>query len=154
MIGFVFLFCLLSRWGMGCYWWLGDARSCIQVVSFVWILTIWYSPGLVLCLSRVLESVLPLQRLRAWSLSKDQPRSNLSRQISSKMKGPLLEFQKPVCKNIKEISDTAETGYYLPCGQASSDCNRWLDCLSLAVDSRTLGSISKSWTGTDLKREG
>ena len=31
-----------------CYWWLGDAGSYIQVVSFVWILTIWYSPGLVL----------------------------------------------------------------------------------------------------------
>jgi len=27
----------------GCYWWLGDAGSCIQVVSFVWVLTIWYS---------------------------------------------------------------------------------------------------------------
>ena len=26
-----------------CYWWLGDAGSCIQVVSFVWVLTIWYS---------------------------------------------------------------------------------------------------------------
>ena len=26
----------------GCYWWLGDARSCIPVVSFVWVLSIWY----------------------------------------------------------------------------------------------------------------
>ena len=32
----------------GCYWWLGDARSCIKVVSFVWVLIIWYSLGLVL----------------------------------------------------------------------------------------------------------
>ena len=24
----------------GCYWWLDDARACIQVVSFVWVLTI------------------------------------------------------------------------------------------------------------------
>ena len=27
----------------GCYWWLGDSRSCIQVVSLVRVLTIWYS---------------------------------------------------------------------------------------------------------------
>ena len=69
MICFVFFFCLLFRWASctGCYWWLGDAGSCIQVVSFVWVLTIWYSLGLVLWYSRVLESVLPLQRLRAWS---------------------------------------------------------------------------------------
>ena len=31
-----------------CYWWLGDSRSCIQVVSFVEVLTICYSLGLVL----------------------------------------------------------------------------------------------------------
>ena len=31
----------------GYYWWLGDAGPCIQVVSFVWVLTIWYSLGLV-----------------------------------------------------------------------------------------------------------
>ena len=31
----------------GCYRWLGDAGSCIQVVSSVWVLTIWYSLGLV-----------------------------------------------------------------------------------------------------------
>ena len=35
----------------GCYWWLFDARSCIQVVSFVWVLTIWYSLRLVLWVS-------------------------------------------------------------------------------------------------------
>ena len=47
MIGFVFLFCLYFKWGSwrGCYWWLGDAEFCIQVVSFVWVLTIWYSLG-------------------------------------------------------------------------------------------------------------
>ena len=44
------------------------AGSCIQVVSFLWGLTIWYSLGLVLWQSRVLESVLPFSRLRAWSL--------------------------------------------------------------------------------------
>ena len=48
MIGFVFLFCLLFRCCLdaasctGCYWWLGDARSCIPVVSFLWVLAIWY----------------------------------------------------------------------------------------------------------------
>ena len=26
----------------GCYWWLGDAGSWIQVVSFVSVLTIWF----------------------------------------------------------------------------------------------------------------
>ena len=31
-----------------CYCWLGDARSCIQVIFLVWLLTIWYSLGLVL----------------------------------------------------------------------------------------------------------
>ena len=121
-----------------CYWWLGNAGSCIQAVSFVWVLIIWYSLGLVLWLSRVLESVLPLQRLRAWSLSKDQPRSNLPRGISLEMKRPLLEFQKPGHKNTTEISDSVETQYCLPHGQASLDCNRWLEGLSLAVVSRTL----------------
>ena len=29
----------------GYYSWLGDAGPCIQVVSFVWVLTIWYSHG-------------------------------------------------------------------------------------------------------------
>ena len=32
----------------GCYWWLGDARCCIHVVSFAWVLTIWYCLELVL----------------------------------------------------------------------------------------------------------
>ena len=106
-------FCFLCCWDVasctGCYWWLSDAGSCIQAVSFVWVLTIWYSLGLVhplqcSCLesprdggawwaaiygvaqsrtqlkwlsssssrvssrSRVLASVLLLQRLGAWSL--------------------------------------------------------------------------------------
>ena len=71
MIWFVFclLFtCLLLTSFTGCYCWLNDAGSCIQVVSFVWVLTIWYSLRLVLWLSRVLESVFPFRRLRAWSL--------------------------------------------------------------------------------------
>jgi len=52
----------------GCYCCLGDAGFCLQVVSLVWVLSIWYSLGLVLWSSRVLESVLPPQRFRAWSL--------------------------------------------------------------------------------------
>ena len=65
---FCFVCCLDEVSCTECYWWLGDAGSCIRVVSFVWVLTIWYSLGLVLWQSRVLESVLPLQRLGARSL--------------------------------------------------------------------------------------
>ena len=64
---FCFICCLDDESLRGCYWWLGDAGSCIQVGSFVCILTIWYSVGLILWYSRVMESVLPLQRLRVWS---------------------------------------------------------------------------------------
>ena len=45
---FCFVCCLDEASWTGCYWWLGDAGSCIQVVSSVWVLTIWYSLGLVL----------------------------------------------------------------------------------------------------------
>ena len=45
---FCFASSLDERSCTGCYWWLGDPGSCIQVVSFVWVLTIWYSIGLVL----------------------------------------------------------------------------------------------------------
>ena len=45
---FCFVCCLDEVSCMGCYWWLADAGSYIQVVSFVWVLTIWYSLGLVL----------------------------------------------------------------------------------------------------------
>ena len=47
-LGFYFCFvcCLDEASCTGCYWWLGDAGSCIQVVSFVWILTIWYFLGI------------------------------------------------------------------------------------------------------------
>ena len=38
-----FVCCLNEVSCTGCYWWLGDARSCNRVVSFVWVLTIWYS---------------------------------------------------------------------------------------------------------------
>ena len=45
----IFVFCCLDEASCtGSYWWLGDAGSCIQVVSFVWVLTIWFSLGLVL----------------------------------------------------------------------------------------------------------
>ena len=39
----VYIFVLFVVWMKsctGCYWWLGDARSCIEVVSSVGILTI------------------------------------------------------------------------------------------------------------------
>ena len=134
---FCFVCCLDDTFCTVCHWWLGDTESCIQVVSFVWVLTIWHPLESVFLLSRVLDSVLPLQRLRAWSPSKDQPRSDLPRGISPAMRGPLLEFQKPVHKNTTEITDSAETRYCLPHGMASLDCNRWLDDLSLAVVSRT-----------------
>ena len=42
-----FVCCLDEVFCTGCYWWLGDATSYIQVVSFVWVLTIWYSLRLV-----------------------------------------------------------------------------------------------------------
>ena len=45
---FWFVCCLDEVSCTGCYWWLVDAGSYIQVVSFVWVLTIWYSRGLVL----------------------------------------------------------------------------------------------------------
>ena len=45
----IFIVCCLDEVSCtGCYWWLGDAGSCTQVVSFVWVLTIWYSLVLVL----------------------------------------------------------------------------------------------------------
>ena len=50
---FCFVCCLDEVSCTGCYWWLGDAGSCIQVVSFVWVLTIWYPLGLVLWYSTV-----------------------------------------------------------------------------------------------------
>ena len=53
------------------------------------------------------------------------------------MKGPLFELQKPVHKNTMEMSGSEETLYCLPHGQASLDCNRWLEGLSLAVVNRT-----------------
>ena len=43
--GLVFLFCFLLWYSIlnRVLWWLGDAQSCIQVISFLWVLTIWYS---------------------------------------------------------------------------------------------------------------
>jgi len=58
-----FVCCLDEASCTGFYWWLGDAGSCILVVSFVGVLIIWYSLGLFLWYYRVLESVLPLQDL-------------------------------------------------------------------------------------------
>ena len=45
---FCFVCCLDEASCTGCYWWLGDAGSCIQVVSFVWVLTVWYYLALIL----------------------------------------------------------------------------------------------------------
>ena len=45
---FCFVSCLDEVPCTGCYWWLDDAGSCIQAVSFVWVLTVWYSLELVL----------------------------------------------------------------------------------------------------------
>ena len=64
---FCFICCLDELSSTGGYWWLCDVGSCVQEVFLVWVLTVWYSLGLVLWWPRVLESVLPLQRLRAWS---------------------------------------------------------------------------------------
>ena len=92
----IFILLLLFRWGL--------LHKALPVVGWFQVL---HSGGflcvishylrlvleLVLWISRVLGSVLPLQMLRAWSLSKDQPTSNLPKRISPEMKGPLLEFQ-------------------------------------------------------------
>ena len=69
---FCFVCCLDEVSCRGCYGWFGDSGSCTQVVLFVWVLTIWYSLGLVLCYSMFLGSVVPLQRLRAWSLARNE----------------------------------------------------------------------------------
>ena len=45
---FCFVCCLDEASCIGCYWWSGDAGSWIQMISFVWVLTIWYSLGFVL----------------------------------------------------------------------------------------------------------
>ena len=39
---FCFVCCLDEAFCTGCYWWLGDAGSCTQVVLFVWVLTTWW----------------------------------------------------------------------------------------------------------------
>ena len=39
---FCLVCCLNEGSCTGCYWWLGDAGSCIPVVSSVWVITIWY----------------------------------------------------------------------------------------------------------------
>ena len=42
---FCFVCCLDEESCTGCYWWLGDSGSCIQVAFFVWLLTphCWFS---------------------------------------------------------------------------------------------------------------
>ena len=76
---FYFVCCLDEASCIECCWWLDSARSCVKVILFVWVLTIWYSLGLVLWFSRILESVFLIHRLRAWSLvrSKESIRGSL-----------------------------------------------------------------------------
>ena len=45
---FCFVCCLGESSCIGFYWWFCDPGSCIQMVSFVWVLSIWYSLGLIL----------------------------------------------------------------------------------------------------------
>ena len=61
--------CLLFRWGVlhRVLLLVGWCRV-LYPSGFVWVLTAWDSRGLVLWKSRVLESMLPLQRLRVCSL--------------------------------------------------------------------------------------
>ena len=55
---FCFVCCLDEASCMGCYWWLGDAWAHIQVVSFVWVLTIWYSPKVHLVKAMVFPGII------------------------------------------------------------------------------------------------
>ena len=67
---FCLVCCLGEKSCTGCCWKLGFAGSCIQVEAFVEVITNQYSLGLrVLWQPRFLESMLPLQRLMAWSLA-------------------------------------------------------------------------------------
>ena len=66
---FCFACCLDEAAFRGCFWWAGHTGSCIQVVSFVWILTIWYSLGFVLC---SLGSWSPYSHLKAQRLISGQ----------------------------------------------------------------------------------
>ena len=51
---FCFVCCLGEMSYTVYYWWLGDAQTtCIKVVSFVWVLTTWYSLTLVIWLFRI-----------------------------------------------------------------------------------------------------
>ena len=58
------LFCLDETSCAGCYWCLSDARSHIQVFSFMGVLTIWHSLGSVLVLERTLESPLNWKKIK------------------------------------------------------------------------------------------
>ena len=80
MTGFVFLF-LLLRWGILHRMLLVTGWChilCTKSVSFVWVFIIWNSVVLVLWWSSVLESVLPLQRLRTWSIYEEALWESLS----------------------------------------------------------------------------
>ena len=63
------------------------------------------------------------------------------------MKGPLLEFQKPVHKNTVEIFDSVETQYSLTHGQASLDClnsiSWWKELQS--HDAKDAGRYREMW---------
>ena len=122
MTGFVFLF-LLLRWGIlhrvllvteWCH------ILCTKSVSFVWVFIIWNSIVLVLWWSSVLESVLPLQRLRTWSIYEEALWESLSVatmtcvlwmtfSFSSSTSQQLLRRTAPVSINWTPHSSKAET---------------------------------------------
>jgi len=69
---FCFVCCLDETSCAGCYWCLGDARSHIQVFSFMGVLTIWHSLGSVLVLERTLESHLNWKKIQPAHYKGDQ----------------------------------------------------------------------------------
>ena len=68
---FCFICCLDEASCTGCYWWLGDARCCIQVVPFVEVLTICYSLGLVSLVVYGLGVSAPTPKAEGWFLCED-----------------------------------------------------------------------------------
>ena len=69
---FCFVCCLDETSCAGCYWCLSDARSHIQVFSFMGVLTIGHSLGSVLVLERTLESPLNWKKIQPVHSKGDQ----------------------------------------------------------------------------------
>ena len=70
---FCFVCCLNEASCTGCDWWLGDARSCIHMVSFEWVLTIWSTLILLPGKSHGWRSLVGVLRVR---VAKSQTRLN------------------------------------------------------------------------------